>query len=146
MRNTIFAGLALTVLAAVPAAAAPASPLPAEAPAAPALLLESSNAALAGLARRTIVFHLAQQPLPEAIGPDTYAFPHLVTRAMAERVSAGHEVCSVGSTSGVPSALRDRRTGAPVPLMTGWPDPTVNPYYPSPQMHQEAAEALATLF
>ena len=50
MRNTIFAGLALTVLAAVPAAAAPASPLPAEAPAAPALLLESSHAALAGLA------------------------------------------------------------------------------------------------
>jgi hypothetical protein len=57
MRNTIFAGLALAALAAVPAQATPAPllspeapPLPAEATASPALLLPSNAAPLAELA------------------------------------------------------------------------------------------------
>jgi hypothetical protein len=50
MRNTIFAGLALTALAATPAMAAPAPVIPAEAPAPPPSLLASSAPGLAALA------------------------------------------------------------------------------------------------
>jgi hypothetical protein len=50
MRNIIFAGIALTALAATPAMAAPASLLPPEAPAPPASLLASHAPGLAALA------------------------------------------------------------------------------------------------
>lgn len=104
--------------------------------------LERDLKALLDAAPNAILFHFAQTPLPETVTRETYAFPHLVTQAMAERLSTDYELCSVVSTAGVPSPLINRHTGAPEPLMKGWPDPTVNAYYPTPEMHREAAEAL----
>lgn len=104
--------------------------------------LEKDLAELLARSRKAIVFHFAQEPLPERIDAKTYRFPHLVTRDLAERVAQGRPFVSVVSKTGVPSKITNRSTGAPEPLMGGWPDPTVNAYYPSPEMHREAADAL----
>lgn len=107
--------------------------------------LEDDLAAIIARSRSAIVFHLAQEPLPDGIDAETYRFPHLVTQDMAARLAAGRPFCSVVSKAGVPSRIVNRTTGVPEPLMHGWPDPTVNAYYPSPEMHRLAADALKPL-
>lgn len=110
--------------------------------------LEEDLAAIIARSQSAIVLHLAQEPLPATIadvGANTYRFPHLVSQDMALRLSGGRPFCSVVSKVGIPSAIVDRTTGEPAPLMVGWPDPTVNAYYPSPEMHRLAADALKPL-
>jgi hypothetical protein len=73
------------------------------------------------------------------------AYPQLVNAPMAAaaRAMADHGVECV-SRRGSPHPLLDRTTGEPVTVVDPW---TVNPwtengYYPSPEMHDDAARAL----
>ena len=81
------------------------------------------------------------------------AFPQLVNAAMVDRlktrVTAAVEVVS---TSGLPQPLMSRVTGEPTTVDPADDRPdlggarwTHNRYYPSPEMHDEAAEALSTV-
>lgn len=71
-------------------------------------------------------------------------FPHLVTRpvvdALRERVDGYLEVVS---NTGIPSPLVDRHDHRPVPIFEWAPQPDMNFYYPSPEMHELAAEVIA---
>ena len=80
------------------------------------------------------------------------AFPHLVTPAMLEPIRdrvAGWIECV--TSRGSPQPLISRFTGRPVTVRTGADRPDLagepwreNRYYPSPEMHEDAAAALAT--
>ena len=77
-------------------------------------------------------------------------YPQLVNAEMVDAVkpAATHYVECV-SGRGMPQPLRDKDTGAPasinLPTPAGAPQRvwTHNPYYPSPEMHEDAAAALA---
>jgi hypothetical protein len=86
----------------------------------------------------------------EDYSSDIYAFfgefPQLVTRSMVEQIKGlGDEYVECISDRGLPQPLVSRFTGEPVPITVRadlgevW---SVNPYYPSPEMHADAAEAL----
>lgn len=88
----------------------------------------------------------------ESYDSDIYAFfgefPQLVNRSMVERVrqlSDGYVECV--SSRGLPQRLISRFTGEPVSVMHrsdlggGWQE--FNPYYPAPEMHADAFDALA---
>lgn len=70
-------------------------------------------------------------------------YPHFINREMIEELqtSADLYVEYVGNT-GLPQPLRSRFDGSPVALFPRKPCPSDNTYYPSPQMHAEAASAL----
>jgi hypothetical protein len=68
-----------------------------------------------------------------------YFFPHFVDRWCLDQL--GVPIVEVVTTRGLPQALRDQH-GAPAPLLRGTADPSLNTYYPSPEMHVEAAEAV----
>jgi hypothetical protein len=71
-------------------------------------------------------------------------YPHLVTDVMIDTLKAkvdGYVECV--SKKGLPNALRDRNSGAPVEVLAWQSDPSYNHYYPSPEMHVLAADALA---
>jgi hypothetical protein len=80
-------------------------------------------------------------------------FPQLVTRAMVEQIrSRSDDYVECVSTRGVPQLLVSRFTGEPVTVtdQVWFPDQAalrtveqpVNSYYPSPEMHADAADAL----
>ncbi|MBI5853553.1 MAG: hypothetical protein HZB39_21295 [Planctomycetes bacterium] len=78
-------------------------------------------------------------------------FPQLVDERMLDAITARADGLVTCVTSrGSPQPLRDKKTGAPVvvrPVDAGsGEDPRVvwthNAYYPSPEMHEDAAEAL----
>ena len=72
-------------------------------------------------------------------------FPQLVNQAMVRSLRADCELfASCVSRRGLPQKLMDRRTGEAVTVWDPW---TASPwdsnwYYPSPEMHADAAEAL----
>jgi hypothetical protein len=73
------------------------------------------------------------------------AFPQLVNRRMVDELRRDSErYAECVSKRGLPQVLRDRFTGERVTITDPW---TVQPwsenwYYPSPQMHEDAANAL----
>lgn len=71
-------------------------------------------------------------------------YPQFVDEAMLNRLrplADGLVECT--SSRGMPSRLVDMVTGEPVPVFAGRQDPTLNTYYPSPEMHEDAAALLA---
>ena len=89
---------------------------------------------------------------PLVIDPDESwrmmsGFPHFIDRACIRAIEPYvSQLVEVVSTDGLPQELVDAETGertAPAyPQGTGPKDPTINSYYPSPQMHEDAAVAL----
>jgi hypothetical protein len=72
-------------------------------------------------------------------------FPQLVNGAMIEALRPDCDsVVSCVSRRGLPQILRDYRTGEPVTVRDEWTATPweVNAYYPSPEMHEDAADAL----
>jgi uncharacterized protein DUF6473 len=87
----------------------------------------------------------------ESYSSNIYAFfgeyPQLVNRSMVGRVrSLGDDYVECISSRGLPQRLYSRFTGKPISVMHrddlggGWQE--FNPYYPSPEMHADAADAL----
>lgn len=70
-------------------------------------------------------------------------FPHFVSREMLEEVKP-HFDAYVECTSrrGLPQKLLDRHSGTPVEVNFAGAQRTTNVYYPSPEMHLDAAIAL----
>lgn len=73
-------------------------------------------------------------------------YPHLVTEDMISglRPMAQGYAEYVGR-QGLPQALRDAKSGEPVAIFPWQKDPSLNQYYPSPEMHAGAAAMLAPL-
>ena len=72
-----------------------------------------------------------------------YHFPQLVNRAMVNELSRHAELyCECRTSRGLPQPLINRHTGQPVRLDLGPAYPYHNNYYPSPEMHEDAARAL----
>ena len=99
--------------------------------------------ALASFCKEASVLLLTQSDLPqEVLAIEHYRFPHLITEPMlnqlAERRFLVHRVVS---KAGLPQHLASP-DGTRFSLMKGWPDPTLNAYYPSPEMHAEAGKVL----
>jgi hypothetical protein len=74
-------------------------------------------------------------------------FPQLVNRSMVERIrQLGDDYVECISTRGLPQALFSRFTGEPATVMhradLGAGTQEFNTYYPSPEMHADAANAL----
>jgi hypothetical protein len=74
-------------------------------------------------------------------------FPHLVTTVMVEQIKPFSDAYVECVTErGFPQRLVSRFTGKPVPIAQrsdlGYVWQGVDPYYPSPEMHEDAAEAL----
>lgn len=70
-------------------------------------------------------------------------FPHFVDRETAEAIRDSAEaLVEVVSKRGIPSQLRSKKTGELVPI-SGGAEPHLNHYYPSPEMHVDAASAIA---
>jgi hypothetical protein len=71
-------------------------------------------------------------------------FPHHIDRAAIEALRPHFAaVVEVVSRAGLPERALDAASGEPVGIFAGTPDPTLNTYYPSQAMHDEAAAALA---
>lgn len=73
------------------------------------------------------------------------AFPQLVTREMLSRIGgASDRVVEVVTKKGLPHILTDRFTGRPTTVVDEWTAGRwdTNWYYPSPEMHDDAANAL----
>ncbi len=72
-----------------------------------------------------------------------YAFPQMVNRAMVTELARHAELyCECVTSRGLPQPLINRFTGEPVRLDLGPAYPYHNNYYPSPEMHEDAARAL----
>ncbi|WP_135467874.1 DUF6473 family protein [Crenalkalicoccus roseus] len=99
-------------------------------------------------AGRCVLLYLSQRPPGFVSRLDSFeawagGFPHHVDRAAIEALRPHvRAVVEVVSTAGLPEVARDARTGEPVPIFAGRPDPTRNTYYPSQAMHDEAAARL----
>ena len=94
-----------------------------------------------------IVFWLSQrEPDTDATLGEPRSFPHFVDGECVSRIGAAADAfVSVVSRRGIPSKLRSRTTGEPVEIFP-WKEleqRSANDYYPSPEMHVDAAEALA---
>ena len=73
-------------------------------------------------------------------------FPHFVdANLLAILRNAFSGYAEVVSTTGLPQRLVNRHTGAPIEVYPPTNVPSANTYYPSPEMHEEAAEALLPL-
>ena len=116
--------------------------------------VQSYSALLEAIEVPTILFWFSTRSpdYEESYDSDIYAFfgefPQLVNRSMVERVrelSDGYVECV--SRRGLPQRLISRFTGEPVSVMHrsdlggGWQ--AFNPYYPAPEMHADAFDALA---
>jgi hypothetical protein len=70
-------------------------------------------------------------------------YPHLVNEAMIDALKFKvHEYVECVTEEGLPNALRDRNSGALVAVLPWQSDPGHNHYYPSPEMHAAACDAL----
>jgi hypothetical protein len=58
-------------------------------------------------------------------------------------VGEADRLVEVVTRAGLPNLLTDRDKGGPVPIFEGAKAPELNTYYPSPLMHEAAAETLA---
>lgn len=95
---------------------------------------------LLSFSKRPILFWFSQKKPPEQISNlSDYSFPHFITQEMINQLDA--EYVELVSSAGIPYKLINAN-GDEVSLMKGWPDPTVNSYYPSQEMHDLAAVAL----
>lgn len=112
--------------------------------------LASYRAILSNLSAPSVLFWFAQRRPKYRETYDSVAglfggFPQLVTDAMVRALRAEcDEYVACISKRGLPQRLVDRRTGEPVTVADPW---TVEPwehnwYYPSPEMHVDAADAL----
>jgi len=91
--------------------------------------------------RRPILFWFSQhEPAAQIVTRKDYRFPHFVTEEMLTRIDS--EVVKLVSSRGIPYKLNNK-FGEPMALMEGWTDPTVNSYYPSQEMHDDAATLLS---
>ena len=98
-----------------------------------------------------ILFWFAKRKPDYAQGWDSLSelfgdYPQLVTAEMVKRVRRQCDAyVECRSSRGTPQRLVDRFTGAPVMVTDQWTATpwTVNWYYPSPEMHEDAARALA---
>jgi hypothetical protein len=74
-------------------------------------------------------------------------FPHLVNEEMVETVSSDCDAyVECVSVRGRPQQLRNRFTGRPTRVVVrGGRDWTENPYYPTPEMHEDAAALLGPI-
>ena len=114
--------------------------------------VESYRALLAAIEVPTVLFHLSRRSPEQAealgdIAEMMHVFPQFVTRAMLDEVAPvadGYAECI--SARGAPQPLFDRMTGERIELEASpgivWP---ANDYYPSPEMHADAAAALVPL-
>lgn len=90
--------------------------------------------------RRPILFWFAQQEIPRTTtSKSSYIFPHFVTCAMIDQLDA--QLVKLVSKVGIPYQLVDDN-GVERPLLTGWPNPAINTYYPSQEMHDLAYQVL----
>ncbi len=90
--------------------------------------------------KKPIILWFSQNaPCEEFTGIHDYKFPHFITRNMIKQLDAKY--VEVVSTVGMPYRLVNDRDEA-IPVMKGWPDPTINSYYPSQEMHNLAAAML----
>jgi hypothetical protein len=71
------------------------------------------------------------------------AFPHFVNPSMVEELAQEvDELVEVVTDAGIPNPLVASEDGAPVPIFKNQAQPAENRYYPSPEMHAVAADAL----
>ena len=113
----------------------------------------SYAALLSGIEVPKILFWFAKRKPHYAQGWDSLAelfgdYPQLVTGEMVKRVRRhcdGYVECR--SRRGTPQRLVDRFTGETVTVSDEWTATpwTENWYYPSPEMHEDAAKALAPI-
>ncbi len=94
-----------------------------------------------------IVLWLSQrEPDIDAMMGEPRSFPHFVDGDVVSRIAtAADAFVSVVSKRGIPAPLTSRTTGEPVEIFP-WKEgdeKTSNDYYPSPEMHEDAAAALA---
>ena len=85
-----------------------------------------------------------KKPRPGTSASWSRGFPHFVDRKtieFLEQYAVG--VVEVVSKAGIPSELTSIRDGKPVSKLRQSRVPTLNRYYPSPEMHIEAARKLA---
>jgi hypothetical protein len=93
------------------------------------------------LSTRTPAYKQGWRSLPELFG----SFPQLVNEEMVYMIRRHCELyVECTSTKGLPQALKDRFTGEEVTVSDPWTSQpwSMNWYYPSPQMHQDAADTL----
>jgi hypothetical protein len=112
--------------------------------------LASYRRILAGLTAPTVLFWFSSRRADYRQSYDSVSglfgeFPQLVDADMlrALRAECGQFVSCV-SRRGLPQKLRDRETGEAVTIRDEWTAAPwkLNWYYPSPEMHQDAADAL----
>lgn len=88
---------------------------------------------------RPTAFH----PKPDSLKSLMGKFPHFVSREMIEEVAPYFDdFVECTSARGLPQALKDRFTGDPVEVSFAGARKFQNTYYPSPEMHLDAANAL----
>jgi hypothetical protein len=79
----------------------------------------------------------------EKVGDFMGDFPHFVTASMVSTLGdKANGLAEVVTRAGIPNPLTDRRNGEPVPIFEWASRPDLNLYYPSPLMHEVAADAL----
>jgi len=98
-----------------------------------------------------ILLWLSQRSMDEVPERESYrtwarGFPHFVDRQAVEAIETrAVGLVNVTSSAGIPSPLISFRTGEPVSIRRErWKPTTSNSYYPSPEMHLEAAEKILT--
>lgn len=112
--------------------------------------VEETRALLRAITVPKILFWFSQRSPDKPFSTDDRAglmgeFPHFVDSDCVRQLTTdADEFVAVVSSAGLPNLLVDRDTGEPVPIFEHQPRPELNRYYPSPQMHRQAAEALAS--
>lgn len=100
------------------------------------------------VAGKGVLLYLSQRPLDYRQEYASYigwsaGFPHFIDRGTIDMFSDLFlDTVECVSTVGLPNTLVDRETKAPVAIFPGAKEPAANAYYPSPEMHTEAAEML----
>ena len=107
---------------------------------------------IASLTRgRNLLFYFSQRKpdyhaRPYGWLPWSGDFPHFVDANLLAVLRKSFAAYSeTVSSTGLPQRLVNRHTGQPVPVYPPTEVPSANTYYPSPEMHREAAEAMLPL-
>jgi hypothetical protein len=112
--------------------------------------LASYRTLLAQISAPTVLFYFSTREPDYAQDPSSVdrlfgSYPQLVNGAMVRKIAAltdGFAQCT--SRRGLPQTLTDRATGKPVTIRDPWTTSAweKNWYYPSPEMHLDAARVL----
>ncbi len=95
------------------------------------------------LSRKAIVLYISQYEPTEDASAESYRFPHYISPSLLAQLGAeGVEIVKLVSRAGLPSKLINRITGEPQEIQGMSPLKTENGYYPSQEMHNEAAALL----